>query len=302
MTAPSRTKRPGGKRSAYPADLATLVEQARALADTVGRTPSQRQVREALHIGQPRARQVLAELARGRLHLVDQPDGPDAAPASNPAPEPSPEPKPEPTSEPAAEPVSAPPEPAVEPAPEPAAEPASESVAAPASVRAPTEQTVADPQVWLPAEPAPEPDPEVKSRRKPVWPVVLVALAAFVTIWSGWVGLGGMTGFGIVHPLPGIWDSFQLNTAITLPIGMEAYAAYALRVWVSQSMPARARRFARVSTIAALTVGALGQVTYHLLTAAHVSAAPWPITMLVSCLPIAVLGMAAALAHLVRTD
>jgi hypothetical protein len=38
-----------------------------------------------------------------------------------------------------------------------------------------------------------------------------------------------MTGFGQVHPLPGIWPSFHLNTAVTLPVGVEAYAAYALR-------------------------------------------------------------------------
>ena len=25
-------------------------------------------------------------------------------------------------------------------------------------------------------------------------------------MWSGWVGLGGLCGFGIVHPLPGIAD------------------------------------------------------------------------------------------------
>jgi hypothetical protein len=38
-----------------------------------------------------------------------------------------------------------------------------------------------------------------------------------------------MTGFGLVRSLPGIWPSLHLDTAITLPIGVEAYAAYALR-------------------------------------------------------------------------
>jgi hypothetical protein len=33
-----------------------------------------------------------------------------------------------------------------------------------------------------------------------VWPVMVLALPAFVAIWSGWVGLGGLTGFGVVHP------------------------------------------------------------------------------------------------------
>ncbi|MEU4367575.1 ABC transporter permease [Micromonospora chersina] len=138
--------------------------------------------------------------------------------------------------------------------------------------------------------------------RAVAWPVVLLAMPAFVAIWSGWVGLGGLTGFGVVHPLPGIADSVSLNTAITLPIGVETYGAYALYVWLSGRVPDRARRFAKWSAIASLAVGALGQVAYHLLVAAGVTSAPWQITTLVSCLPVAVLGMGAALAHLVRED
>jgi len=129
---------------------------------------------------------------------------------------------------------------------------------------------------------------------------VLLALPAFVAIWSGWVGLGELTGFGIVHPLPGIWDHFSINSAITLPFGVETYAAYALRAWLSPGVPAVARRFARWSAIGSLGLGALGQVAYHLLASAHVDHAPAWITTLVACLPVAVLGMGAALAHLLR--
>jgi hypothetical protein len=67
------------------------------------------------------------------------------------------------------------------------------------------------------------------------WPVLVLALPATVAVWSGWVGIGQMTGFGQVHPLPGIWGSFHLDTAVTLPVGVEAYAAYALRAWLSSS-------------------------------------------------------------------
>jgi len=59
------------------------------------------------------------------------------------------------------------------------------------------------------------------------WPLFLIAAPAAVAAWSGWIGLGELAGFGIVHPLPGIWDSFRINTAITLPVGVEAYGAYA---------------------------------------------------------------------------
>jgi hypothetical protein len=145
--------------------------------------------------------------------------------------------------------------------------------------------------------------PLPKRRRSvPRWPLLLLALPAFVAIWSGWVGLGELTGFGVMHPLPGILDRAAINTAITLPIGLETYAAYALFVWLSGAVPARARRFARASAIGSLALGAGGQVAYHLMAAAGMTVAPWWITTLVSCLPVAVVGMGAALYHLVHVD
>jgi hypothetical protein len=132
----------------------------------------------------------------------------------------------------------------------------------------------------------------------------VLALPAAAATWSGWVGIGRLTGFGLVHPLPGIWDSFELNTAVTLPVGVEAYAAYALRAWLSASavVSVRTRRFGRWSAIASLVLGMAGQVAYHLLVQAHVARAPWPVTTAVSCLPVLVLGMGAALAHLLHAD
>jgi hypothetical protein len=135
----------------------------------------------------------------------------------------------------------------------------------------------------------------------PRWPLVLIALPAAVAVWSGWVGLGTLCGFGIVHPLPGIWDSFQLNTAITLPVGVEAYGAYALAAWLHPGTLAPVKRFARNSALGSLGLGMGGQVIYHLLTAWHVTAAPWPVVTLVSCLPVLTLGFGTALTHLLRT-
>lgn len=133
------------------------------------------------------------------------------------------------------------------------------------------------------------------------WPVWVLAAPAAVAIWSGWVGLGQMTGFGKIHPLPGTpLAGWQLDTAITLPIGMEVYAAYALWVWLSGHAPSAAARFARLSAIGALCLGAAGQVAYHLMAAAHWGTAPWFITTIVACLPVAVLGMGAALRHLIH--
>jgi hypothetical protein len=134
------------------------------------------------------------------------------------------------------------------------------------------------------------------------WPLLLLALPAFVAIWAGWVDLGRLTGFGVVHPLPGILDDFSINTAITLPVGLETYAAYALRVWLSGAVPPRARKFARWSAVVSLLLGFAGQASYHLMIAAGMQHAPWPITLAVSGVPVAVLGAGAALWHMVHND
>ncbi|HEY2552439.1 MAG TPA: hypothetical protein VGI64_17870 [Streptosporangiaceae bacterium] len=131
------------------------------------------------------------------------------------------------------------------------------------------------------------------------WPLFLIASPAAVAVWSGWVGLGGLCGFGPVRLLPGI-SGFTINTAITLPIGVEAYGAYALGAWLSAPADSPARTFARRSAIGALLLGMLGQVAYHVLAASHAHRAPWPVVVLVSCLPVVTLGFGAALTHLLR--
>jgi hypothetical protein len=134
------------------------------------------------------------------------------------------------------------------------------------------------------------------------WPLLLIASPAAVAVWSGWVGLGELSGFGLIHPLPGIAQGFQLNTAITLPVGVEAYASFALGAWLRPGTPDRAKTFARRSAIGALCLGMLGQVAYHVLAAAHAHRAPWPVVILVACLPVVTLGFGVALAHLLRAD
>ncbi|MCP2325654.1 hypothetical protein HDA40_004161 [Hamadaea flava] len=265
MTAPT---------SAYPVAVEDLLPHARTLADTIGTTPSRNALMRHLKIGAPKAAAL-----RDALTATDFPPTPAATPVIEPTPA-------DPPASPANPPV---PSPVIEPVATPTVidTPAVAPLAAvdghPATL-APTAATVRTPH-------------RVRS-----WPVFLIALPAFVAIWSGWVGLGELTGFGIVHPLPGIWDDFSLNTAVTLPIGVEVYAAFALRAWLAGSaVPAVARRFAKWSAICSLLVGSAGQVAYHLMESAGMTAAPWWITTLVSCLPVAVLGMGAALAHLLNS-
>ena len=85
---------------------------------------------------------------------------------------------------------------------------------------------------------------------------------------------------------------------------MEAYAAYALRAWLASedSISDRTRRFAKWSAICSFALGMAGQVAYHLLAQAGAARAPWPVTTIVSCLPVLVLAMGTALAHMLRTD
>lgn len=310
--------------SAFPPSVAALMPRARALAARLGTMPSQNHIRRELHVGPTKAKAVLTELSR--LRVV--PDGPETdgpipppdsdtsvpmeretarvlATATTPAPA---------DAEPAVT-VAAPPESASESA-DPVALAAYGATHSGAFGHAfdPVPVTDADRPVPESADehtaeessaqatPVAVPVTSADEAGKPMraWPLLLLTLPAFVAIWSGWVGLGAMTGFGTVHPLPGIWDHLTLNSAITLPIGMEVYAAFALRVWVSGRVPERARSFAKKSVIGALTLGAAGQVAYHLMNAAGVTTAPWWITTIVASLPVAVLGMGAALAHLIR--
>jgi hypothetical protein len=136
------------------------------------------------------------------------------------------------------------------------------------------------------------------------WPLLLLALPAAAEVWSGWVGIAQKTGFGLVPLLPGIWSSLRLDTTITLPIGVEAYAAYALRAWLATEpwISPRTRRFAKWSAICSFALGMGGQVAYHLLAQAGQARAPWAITTIVSCLPVLVLAMGTALAHMLRGD
>lgn len=170
----------------------------------------------------------------------------------------------------------------------------------PAPVEEPPVEHQAEPEV-APVAPAGEPVRHGRVSRP--WPLVLIGIGASVSVWAGWVGLGTLAGFGVVRPLPGIWDGLEINTAVTLPVAVEAYGVFALRVWLGSAwLSARTRGFARRSAIASLVIGAVAQVAYHLLVAAGVHQAPWPVVVLVATVPVMTLGLAAGLAHLVAAD
>lgn len=140
-------------------------------------------------------------------------------------------------------------------------------------------------------------------QRGHTWPLLVIGLGAAVAVWSGWVGLGSLTGFGVVQLLPGLLPAVRINTAVVLPLSVEAYGAFALRVWLnSATLAQRTRRYAAVSSIASLAIGVAAQAVYHLMSAAHVTTAPPAVTVAVASVPVVVLGLATALARLVRDD
>jgi cytochrome bd-type quinol oxidase subunit 2 len=87
-------------------------------------------------------------------------------------------------------------------------------------------------------------------------------------------------------------------------VGDQASVAYALRAWLARkdSISERTRRFAKWSAICPFVLGMAGQVAYHLMAQAGMTRTPWPVTTLVSCLPVLVLGMGTALAQTLRAD
>lgn len=296
MTAPTTA------RSAYPRAVEDLIPHARDLAAQLGELPSRNKLMKTFRVGSDKANALILALAPA-----------PAAPVSA-----DPEPvEPPPGAEPVIEPVAE-----LAPPLEPPAVIADEMPASRGITRPPAEplapyagsgtlpkpdDILADAEIlrgpWPVEPPAAEPvaEPSPKRRRPVVWPVLILCLPAFVAIWGGWVEMGRLTGFGMVTLLPGISD-FQINTAITLPIGVETYAAYALYVWLSGWAVGAARRFAKWSALASLALGALGQIAYHLMAAAGWTSAPWAITAAVSCIPVAVLGMGAGLAHLMHKN
>jgi hypothetical protein len=254
---------PATTRSTYPTSIDALMPKAQRLATRLGEVPSRNRLMKEFRVGSPKATALREALTATHVPTPPEPPPPDPVPADI--------------------------NPTVSP-------PADADLTNGLSLR----NTDGHPDTHFDL---PEPATVANPGRRPVaWPVLLLALPAFVAIWAGWVELGRLTGFGKVNLLPGIAGGWVIDTAITLPIGVETYAAYALWVWLSGTAPAPARRFAKWSAVASLGIGAAGQITYHLMAAAGWTAAPWQITSAVACLPVAVLGMGAALAHLLHTD
>jgi hypothetical protein len=294
MTAPTLAP------SAYPTTVEDLIPAARDLADQLGGIPSRNRLMKEFKVGAPKAIAIREALLTEATDRMDRQDTVTYAAIRGRNLDPTNTTGWVASGDPAAPTTTAAPAPATELT---ESDDSTEMIpAADTPVQIPQGAPVGHPdsKIHTPA-PAGTLRTAQVVRRPVTWPVLILCLPAFVAIWSGWVGLGELAGFGLVNPLPGIADHITINTAITLPIGVETYAAYALWVWLSGRAPRGAREFAKWSAIGSLIFGAAGQVAYHVMIAAGVTVAPWLITAAVACLPVAVLGMGAALAHLLHT-
>lgn len=134
---------------------------------------------------------------------------------------------------------------------------------------------------------------------------LVIAVPAFLAVWSGWIGLGEMTGWGERNMLPGLvadggWAT--IHTSITLPIGIEAFGALSMAVWLaSRNAGGTLPRYAAFCTFGSLALGAFGQVSYHVLTAAGEPAPSWLVGF-VAVLPVIVLGASVGLIHLAASN
>ena len=68
------------------------------------------------------------------------------------------------------------------------------------------------------------------------------------------------------------------------------------------AVASRSAATARTVRYCSFALGMAGQVAYHLLDQADVARAPWAVTTIVSCLPVLVLAMGTALAHMLCAD
>lgn len=167
-----------------------------------------------------------------------------------------------------------------------------------------TQEVLADAELTEQSKHQPTPRQAPDSSRLPrPWPLVIIGLAAAVAIWGGWVHLGELTGFGPINLFPGLGGGLTVNTAVVLPLSVEFYSAYALRVLLaSYQLSDRTQSFAQWSFAASLAVGGGAQIASHVMAANHVTTAPWQVTTVAACVPLLVLGLASGLAALVKKD
>lgn len=113
------------------------------------------------------------------------------------------------------------------------------------------------------------------------WVMVGMTIAAASAAVASFAGLRGLA----------LVAGWPVQLAWLLPVTLDAYAMTSARVWLAGSTLARrARRFARLNAIGAITASIAGNAVYQveLVGLLRIS---WPIVVLVGAVPAAVLGL-----------
>lgn len=140
------------------------------------------------------------------------------------------------------------------------------------------------------------PPPAHAKPKDHLWVLVIIAAACGLEVCATWVGIGSRSGFPVIRLPYGI---AHIPTDFCLMVCMEAYAGYAIFIWLTRT-GRRSGPFAMWSGLAAAAASITAQVAYHV-TGTQAVPPPW-LVGLVSALPVIALILAALLIHLVRLD
>ena len=125
-------------------------------------------------------------------------------------------------------------------------------------------------------------EPDLRNATSVISPATRRSASAPRTIDRGQIALG----LRVVNVLPGRGAAWRRGSRRRRPCPPAGHTAGWSRCWRGRGGGAPFR----------------WQVAYHLLDQARVTRAPWTVTTIVSCLPVLVLAMGTALAHMLRAD
>jgi hypothetical protein len=146
-----------------------------------------------------------------------------------------------------------------------------------------------DPMTAAPAHAKPAP-------KDHLWILAVIAAACGIEVCATWTGIGARSGFPVIRLPFGI---ARIPTDFCLMVCMEAYAYFALSIWLTRT-GRRSGPFAMWSGLGAMALSLVGQVADHV-TGANAIPPVW-LRGFVAALPVVALFLGAVLAHLVRRD
>lgn len=131
-----------------------------------------------------------------------------------------------------------------------------------------------------------------------------VGLGAAILSWAAWTGLARKCGWDETLHVGSRDGGITLRLAWLTAVIVDVYAMRAFRVWQRSAPWVRegTREYAKWSTYAAVFIGVLGNVAYHVMVATKTGTAPLWVVIPVSSLPPIMLGAIGHLNAIERRD